>query len=48
MLDAGRAQDRAALLPHGTVEVWPDATHALPGEFPERVAERLSSLVSAS
>lgn len=48
MLDAGRARDRAALLPHGTVEVWPDATHALPGEFPERVAERLSSLVTAS
>ncbi|PKB31812.1 alpha/beta fold hydrolase [Pseudonocardia alni] len=48
MLDAGRARERAALLPRGTVEVWPDATHALPGEFPDRVAERLSSLVAAS
>ncbi|WP_224387441.1 alpha/beta fold hydrolase [Pseudonocardia sp. ICBG1293] len=47
MLDPVRARERAALLPRGTVEVWPDAGHALPGEFPERVAERLSSLVAA-
>lgn len=48
MLDPVRARERAALLPRGTVEVWPDAGHALPGEFPERVAERLWSLVAAS
>ncbi|ANY06601.1 alpha/beta fold hydrolase [Pseudonocardia sp. HH130630-07] len=46
MLDAGRARERAALLPRGTVEVWPDASHALPGEFPERVAERIARLTA--
>ncbi|MFP5021039.1 alpha/beta fold hydrolase [Pseudonocardia phyllosphaerae] len=38
LLDAGRARARAALLPRGTVEVWPDAGHALADEFPERTA----------
>lgn len=47
MLDAGRARDRARLLPLGTVEVWPDASHALPGEHPHRVADRMSALVTA-
>lgn len=41
VLDAGRARDRAALLPRGTAEVWPDATHALPAEHPERTADRI-------
>ncbi len=32
---------RAGALPTGTVELWPDASHALHGEFPQRLAERL-------
>lgn len=35
-----RAAARArALLPHGRVEVWDDASHALNGEFPERISD---------
>ncbi|GAB3144662.1 alpha/beta fold hydrolase [Microbispora hainanensis] len=38
----GRAAERARrLLAHGVVELWPDASHALNGEFPERVAARV-------
>lgn len=40
MLNATRAAARAKeLLPNGRVEVWPDASHAINGEFPERIAE---------
>ena len=41
ILDAGRARDRAALLPRGTAEVWPEATHSLALEDPPRTAERM-------
>lgn len=38
--DAERAADRARnLLRHGRVELWPDASHAINGEFPDRIAE---------
>jgi pimeloyl-ACP methyl ester carboxylesterase len=41
MLDPARAAARArTVLRHGRVEVWPDASHAINGEFPERVADR--------
>lgn len=41
MLNPARAADRARkLLSHGKVEVWPDASHAISGEYPQRVAER--------
>jgi pimeloyl-ACP methyl ester carboxylesterase len=41
MLDPGRPAARArALLPHGTVEVWPDASHAINGEYPDEIAQR--------
>jgi pimeloyl-ACP methyl ester carboxylesterase len=43
--DPARAAARARLLPNATVELWPDASHALNGEFPERVAERVAALV---
>lgn len=33
------------LLAHGTVELWPDASHALNGEFPERVAARVLGFI---
>ncbi len=36
-----RAADRArGLLATGQVELWPDASHAVSGEFPDRIAER--------
>jgi pimeloyl-ACP methyl ester carboxylesterase len=36
-----RAAARARrLLTTGEVELWPDASHAVSGEFPERIAER--------
>lgn len=31
-------------IPHARWEVFPDATHALPAEFPEEVAQRIESL----
>ena len=41
MLNATRAAARARkCLPRGQVEVWEDATHAISGEFPERITER--------
>ncbi|TCP45440.1 pimeloyl-ACP methyl ester carboxylesterase [Tamaricihabitans halophyticus] len=42
MLDPERARAVAeAQLPDARVEVWSDASHALPGEHPERTAARL-------
>lgn len=39
--DARRAaQSARELLPHGQVELWEAASHALNGEFPDRIAER--------
>ena len=43
-----RAAARARLIPGATVELWPDASHALNGEFPERIAERVARLVAAA
>ncbi|EHI10390.1 alpha/beta fold hydrolase [Mycolicibacterium thermoresistibile] len=41
MLDAQRATRRArSMLPHGEVELWPAASHAINGEYPERIAQR--------
>jgi pimeloyl-ACP methyl ester carboxylesterase len=41
MLDAARAAARARnLLPRGQVELWPDASHAINGEYPGEIAER--------
>ncbi|MFI6920680.1 alpha/beta fold hydrolase [Nonomuraea spiralis] len=37
-----KAAERARrLLPRGVVELWPDASHAINGEFPERVNSRI-------
>ena len=39
--DARRAAARARrLLPAGRIEVWPDASHAINGEYPDEIAER--------
>ncbi|KID30479.1 putative hydrolase or acyltransferase of alpha/beta superfamily [Prauserella sp. Am3] len=44
--DAGRAADRARrLLPHARVEVWPSATHAIAGEFPDDVSTRIRTFL---
>lgn len=38
--DAQRAAERARnLLRHGRVEMWPDASHAINGEYPDRIAQ---------
>jgi pimeloyl-ACP methyl ester carboxylesterase len=40
MHDAVRAAARARnLLAHGQVELWPDASHAINGEYPAEIAE---------
>jgi hypothetical protein len=40
MLDAARAVARARnILPRGQVELWPDASHAINGEYPAEIAE---------
>jgi pimeloyl-ACP methyl ester carboxylesterase len=40
MLDAARAAARARnLLPRGQVELWPNASHAINGEYPAEIAE---------
>jgi pimeloyl-ACP methyl ester carboxylesterase len=41
MHDAARAAAQARnLLPRGQVELWPDASHAINGEYPVEIAER--------
>lgn len=40
MLDAALATARArSLLPHGQIELWADASHAINGEYPAEIAE---------
>jgi pimeloyl-ACP methyl ester carboxylesterase len=42
-----KAAERARrLLPAATVEVWPTASHALNGEFPDRVASTINGFVA--
>ncbi|MGE2715662.1 alpha/beta fold hydrolase [Mycolicibacterium litorale] len=41
MLRAERAAERARnTLAHGEIEVWPQASHAINGEYPDEIAER--------
>jgi pimeloyl-ACP methyl ester carboxylesterase len=44
----GAAVDRARLLPHGTVEVWSDATHSLPMQAKDKLDSRLKDFWVAS
>ncbi|MGW0161579.1 alpha/beta fold hydrolase [Mycobacterium sp. NPDC003323] len=47
MLDAERAAERARrLLTRGQIEVWPQASHAINGEYPTEIAERLGNLLA--
>ncbi|WP_438943471.1 alpha/beta fold hydrolase [Nocardia otitidiscaviarum] len=41
--DAERAAASARRIPGADVEVWASASHAINGEFPERIAERLAT-----
>jgi len=44
MLDAALAAARArSLLPHGQIELWADASHAINGEYPAEIAERAAA-----
>lgn len=45
--NAARAAARTRLVPGARVELWPDASHALNGEFPDRIADRVAALVEA-
>lgn len=41
MHDSARAAERARkLLPHGQIDVYPNASHAINGEYAEKIAER--------
>lgn len=41
MPDPGRAAARArGLLPHGQVEMWAQASHAINREYPDEIAKR--------
>jgi pimeloyl-ACP methyl ester carboxylesterase len=44
----GRAVERAKLVPGARVELWPAASHALNGEFPDRIADRVADLVGST
>ncbi|WP_211117480.1 alpha/beta hydrolase [Streptomyces sp. RPA4-5] len=43
--DAGKAAARARTLRESTVEIWPEASHAINGEYPERLAERVHAFL---
>ncbi|MCZ1006441.1 alpha/beta fold hydrolase [Streptomyces lydicus] len=43
--DPQKAASRARMLRAGTVEVWPEASHAISGEYPERIAERVEAFL---
>jgi hypothetical protein len=34
------------LLRHGTVELWPEASHAINGEFPERIETAVNAFLA--
>ncbi|GAA0984623.1 alpha/beta hydrolase [Acrocarpospora macrocephala] len=45
--DPGKAAARARrLLRHGTVELWPEASHAINGEFPERIETTVNDFLA--
>lgn len=45
--DPTKAAERARrLLPNATVEIWPSASHALNGEFPDRMASTINAFAA--
>ncbi|WP_024805380.1 alpha/beta fold hydrolase [Nocardia sp. BMG51109] len=45
--DAARAAETARTVPGARVELWPDASHAVNGEFPDRIAECFTDFAAA-
>jgi pimeloyl-ACP methyl ester carboxylesterase len=41
-----KAAARARMVCDCTVEVWPEASHAINGEYPERIAERVDAFLA--
>ena len=37
-----------ATLPNGSVELWPDASHAINGEFPDEIAARVKDFLAGA
>lgn len=46
--DSAVAAENAERIPRARVELWPDASHALNGEYPERISTRLNEFIAAS
>ncbi|MEV6219089.1 alpha/beta hydrolase [Nocardia sp. NPDC051833] len=44
--DSAAAAATARLIPGAQVEVWPDASHAINGEYPDRIAERFTAFAA--
>ncbi|GAA5088504.1 alpha/beta fold hydrolase [Nocardia iowensis] len=44
--NAARAAETARTIPGAQVEVWPDASHAVNGEFPDRIAQRFAEFAA--
>ncbi|MFI6040492.1 alpha/beta fold hydrolase [Nocardia sp. NPDC051321] len=42
-----RAAETARTIPGAQVEVWPDASHAINGEFPDRISQRFAEFTAA-
>lgn len=40
--EAQRAAETAQVIPGSQVEVWPEASHAINGQYPERIAHRVA------
>src|SRR5699024_6596642 len=43
--NAQRAAQTAQTVPGAQVEVWPKASHAINGEYPERIAHRVTEFI---
>jgi pimeloyl-ACP methyl ester carboxylesterase len=41
-----RAATTARSIPGAQVEVWPEASHAINGEFPERISQRFAEFAA--
>lgn len=45
---SGAAARARRLLRHGAVELWPDASHAINGEFPELINDRVTTFLDGA
>ncbi|MFC4127022.1 alpha/beta fold hydrolase [Nocardia rhizosphaerae] len=44
--DPAKAAASARLIPGAQVEIWPEASHAINGEFPDRIAQRVTAFLA--